>query len=513
MKIGNSFNPEKAEQSLSYAYKCWHSYNYEKNPMGITAEEMQTITRNWQSEVSKWEANAAQDDNAYEIDDDDLSFNEDCNKPHVDSRLDKNARIKSFEKNNKGTVEKLNDSSAANGALNGLTGLNGLTTAFSVTSAFVDEISVEACTAGIMAACSLSFLISTLYYAIRPNKKEKEALILLEEMMLEQQNKVADTRAAIESYEERISELTEGVFEASEENDKTLEDKQKQYESCMEVYNQILERAKNGEQISDEDRELLKEIGKLLQDLGKEIAELSEENEEFKEDSLSDIGDYEDSYNSANEALTESASIADSAASYDESVKKAAHSLGISQSLNATMGFINGALAAAFSWFAPSYAPFAAMGVAAGGMSTAAACEQFDIEKRIDQEINVRKETQAINEDAFSQYDDSVVSFEQYYADAEDVEFEVPEELTGLEDFEVPEIPDTPQAPETTAPTQADDSTKEKPDSTPASTSDNPVSSNGNTSINPFANSTGNSNSAGSWGSSPQDDDKKNPFI
>ena len=68
-----SFDLSRALGSQSYAFKCWENYYYGNNTMGIDAKSMGEIKQTYKSELANWQANALNDENAYEIPDDDFS--------------------------------------------------------------------------------------------------------------------------------------------------------------------------------------------------------------------------------------------------------------------------------------------------------------------------------------------------------------------------------------------------------------------------------------------------------
>ena len=59
--------------SITDSYNAWYDYKYGGNARGISASEISDIETRWKSNLKSWEAQAAKDENKYEISDDDFS--------------------------------------------------------------------------------------------------------------------------------------------------------------------------------------------------------------------------------------------------------------------------------------------------------------------------------------------------------------------------------------------------------------------------------------------------------
>ena len=138
--------------------------------------------------------------------------------------------------------------------------------------------------------------------------------------------------------------------------------------------------------------------------------------------------------------------------------------------------------------------PFAALAFTGAGLSTSAIVQQSHVLHDVNKELDVRHDTQSVISDTTNIFDESYDIYGQSLSDVEGITFEIPENLTGLEDFEIPDINTS----------GADgNSGSTNPFASPASSPSEGNPSDG-TPNNPFA-------STPSTATAP--DDKKNPFA
>lgn len=405
-----TFNPVNAEHSSTYAYKCWYNYNYEKNTMGISEEDMQKINDQYKGKISEWKATAEKDNNSYVIDDD--SFTTDSLNQAYNNKIN--------EIDDK-IGEKANTNSSGQSTIISA-GLSGV--------------------ASFTAAAPISLAIGVTYMATQPNKDEARALTELKEMMMEHQDQLAVAQDKLDELQEIILEKVENAYGTQEDGTETLEKKQKTYDVLLESYQEIMERVESGEAISEEDKALLESIGESIQLLGKEIQELQETIQTSIGDINDDIDSTEDIYGEKAADIEESLATTDYAASFDDTTKALTIAQIAIQSKNAVDGLAIGAWltaagSAPFCWWMLA---FAAMGFTGAGLSTSAVVQQTHVLHDVNDEIDVRHGTLDVIEETAGVYENSYDIKDMAVNEVSDIEFVVPEELTGLEDFEIPDM-------------------------------------------------------------------------
>lgn len=464
--INNAFDLNRAQESQSYGYKCWYNYNYERNTMGISSEDIKTITQTWESEISNWNAIASKDVNAYEIEDDDWNFAYDTGKQQGIDTSGHNGNI-TGNKAQTGVTLGLSTGNAATTAAAGASA--GSKAASSATNGAANSAAGGASKSKFqswMVSAPLSLALAILYTATQPNKKEKDALLELQKQMEEASLNMQDQQVNLSDLSDEILDLSEGAFGVQEDNEKTLEEKQEEYETYNEGYQTLMARIEAGETLSDSDMELLESCKTNLEALGEEIATLQEEFEDSISDAYGEIEGKQDTYDSVAEGIANSVGLTDLSESYDKATKTMCIVEGVSQTLNTATGAV-AAVQAGISFAASLgmnvYAGVAmGMGTAAAVMSGKGAGEQFKWAADIGDVIDVRKETQDITNQTLSLYDEGMDKFETNLTDVGDIEFVLTEGLEGVDEMELADAPAQSTTPESTETPEAPKKEKEE---------------------------------------------------
>lgn len=484
-----TFNPVNAENSQSYAYKCWYNYNYEKNTMCISEEDMQRINEQYKGKLVEWKATAEKDNNSYIIDDESFTTAT-LSEPVTKKTRVASAQSEDYTKAKDNIDKKVGGKVNTGGDIAQVTGslaMSGAATAVGFTSLLALPFVVSA---------PLCLSVGVLYMATQPNKDEARALNELKEMMLQQKDELAVSQEELEKLSNVILDKVVNANKVQEDSNETLEEKQQTYELLMAAYQEIMQRVENGETITEEDKATLREIGKSIQALGKEIKDLQESAQTSLADINDDIASSESTYDDKSEKISTSLATTDYAADFDEATKVLTGLEIASQTVNATEGAALGTMltimgSAPFCWWILA---FAALAFTGAGLSTSAIVQQSHVLHDVNKELDVRHDTQSVISDTTNVFDESYDIYGQSLSDVEGITFEIPENLTGLEDFEIPDINTS----------GADgNSGSTNPFASPASSPSEGNPSDG-TPNNPFASTPSTATAS---------DDKKNPFA
>lgn len=429
--IGNNFDAERAAESQSYAYKCWYNYNYEKNTMRIPEFEINSIVKQYQSEISNWEANAAEDNNAYEIEDDDWTT----------ASLE-GEKVAEETAGHDGDRTKANSRATATNAVAVGTVAGTLVGGAATASFFGVSFSGGLGAVGPYIACPLALATGILYEALKPNKKEHQALMELEELLKIGQGNLNTSQLQLDQIDNEIVEQGEELEETQEESQKEIEAKIKLYETAMAIYLQLVTRAESGsEEFTEEDKARLQACGESLKILGEEVAVLQATSADSVEESYDDMEAKQADFDEQATSIATEEGIADFTESFDKATRNSAILTATAQSANVTMGLVFGAIALAQSFKGPAIdfvcLALSAAGFAGAGMSAHGVVEQSKFAHNIGKEIEVRENTQDLVVETYDYYDGKLSSFDEHLTVVSETELEVPEELVALQDFEV----------------------------------------------------------------------------
>lgn len=463
-----SFDLSRALNSQSYAYKCWENFYYGNNTMGIDSKSMGEIKQTWKSEIANWQANALNDENAYEIPDDDFDRAYQNGK-----NTGKDAT--GYDGKTGGTIAR-----GVGDAVVGATGavLPFINTGIDVGTKAVSKAAIKAgegltgkaaesasktiakgSNASWIIGAPLNLLQGTLYMAKKPNKTEKEACDVLQDTMAESQAATMSAQEEMAAMGEELMSLSDEAAEYNEEANDQIEEQKTEYDLYMASFNALKEKAESGEALTEDEKALYKELGGLLTEKGENITVIQEDAGDTVTTIYDDMGTYQEGYDYAAETVAEIQGVTDYAASFDKTTQTMCYVEGAAQTLNAGSALINGYKAGAFalsgSWAfgATAWAwAFVAMAAAGFGMSSAGATEQFKWAGEVGAEIKAREAAQDLNASTSDMYDTEVDNYDNWMTGVEDLELEIPDEIAPPENTELPGGGTTTGEEETAAP-------------------------------------------------------------
>lgn len=450
----DSFDLSRALNSQSYAFKCWENFYYGNNTMGIDSKSMGEIKQTWKEEIPNWQANALDDENAYEIPDDDFD------------NAYKNGRqagqdATGYDGKTGGTIARgVGDATvAAAGAVLPFinTGINvgtkavakaaektgeGLTgQAASAASKTLDKGS----NASWIIGAPLNLVQGTLYQTLKPNKEEKEACDKLQDTMAESQAATMSAQEEMAAMGEELMTLSDEAATYNEEANEQIEEEKTEYDMYMQTYTALKEKAESGEQLTEEEKALYTEIVGLLTESGEVIQEVQDDTSDTVTTIYDDMGTFQEGYDYAAETVAEIQGITDYAESFDKTTQVMCYVEAASQGLNVASSAKNawqaGAFAMSGSWAfgATAWAwAFVAMAAAGGAMSGVGAAEQINWAGQVGTEIEARKATQDLNAATNDVYEAEVENYDGWMSGVEDLELEIPDEIEAPEDTSLP---------------------------------------------------------------------------
>ena len=463
----DSFDLSRALNSQSYAFKCWENFYYGNNTMGIDSKSMGEIKQTWKEEIPNWQANALDDENAYEIPDDDFD------------NAYKNGRqagqdATGYDGKTGGTIArgvgdatlaaagavgaqvtksvvskaatKALSTSGTNNALTGA-GVNAVNNAAKKGTQLTTQEAGKAVgkSAGSIVGCVIGLATATAYMAKKPNKTEKEACDKLQDTMAESQAATMSAQEEMASMGEELMTLSDEAATYNEEANEQIEEEKTEYDMYMQTYTALKEKAESGEQLTEEEKALYTEIVGLLTESGEVIQEVQDDTSDTVTTIYDDMGTFQEGYDYAAETVAEIQGVTDYAESFDKTTQTMCYVEGAAQTLNAASSAKSAyeafALAASGSWAfgatAWAYA-FGAMGAAGAVMSGVGAAEQFNWAGQVGTEIEARKATQDLNAATNDVYEAEVENYDGWMSGVEDLELEIPDEIEAPEDTSLP---------------------------------------------------------------------------
>ena len=462
-----SFDLSRALNSQSYAFKCWENFYYGNNTMGIDSKSMGEIKQTWKEEIPNWQANALDDENAYEIPDDDFD------------NAYKNGRqagqdATGYDGKTGGTIARgVGDATLAaagavgaqvtksvvskaatkalstEGTKNALTGagVNAVNNAAKKGTQLTTQEAGKAVgkSAGSIVGCVIGLATATAYMAKKPNKTEKEACDKLQDTMAESQAATMSAQEEMAAMGEELMTLSDEAATYNEEANEQIEEEKTEYDMYMQTYTALKEKAESGEQLTEEEKALYTEIVGLLTESGEVIQEVQDDTSDTVTTIYDDMGTFQEGYDYAAETVAEIQGVTDYAESFDKTTQTMCYVEGAAQTLNAASSAKSAyeafALAASGSWAfgatAWAYA-FGAMGAAGAVMSGVGAAEQFNWAGQVGTEIEARKATQDLNAATNDVYEAEVENYDGWMSGVEDLELEIPDEIEAPEDTSLP---------------------------------------------------------------------------
>ena len=323
----DSFDLSRALNSQSYAFKCWENFYYGNNTMGIDSKSMGEIKQTWKEEIPNWQANALDDENAYEIPDDDFD------------NAYKNGRqagqdATGYDGKTGGTIARgVGDATLASagavgaqvtksvvtkaatkalsteGTKNALTGagVNAVNNAAKKGTQLTTQEAGKAVgkSAGSIVGCVIGLATATAYMAKKPNKTEKEACDKLQDTMAESQAATMSAQEEMAAMGEELMTLSDEAATYNEEANEQIEEEKTEYDMYMQTYTALKEKAESGEQLTEEEKALYTEIVGLLTESGEVIQEVQDDTSDTVTTIYDDMGTFQEGYDYAAETVAE----------------------------------------------------------------------------------------------------------------------------------------------------------------------------------------------------------------
>ena len=434
-----SFNLSLALQSESYAHECWHNYYAGGNTMGIRESDIGEVEKQWNSKVSKWKLQAdSTDENKYMIDDDDKQTSQ-------AKGAEKAAEAGSV---NKGANTAQAATSAVGGAVVALGGLSGGLKIGSKTiikpfnngvNKFLSGSKTENGTkvaknnkASDIATVILAALVAAKFWIDQPNKDARDAAKNVMEELGEQQ---ALSAQAQEDMDEAMAETEASADEAAEAEEET-NDAIAEHVTKMQAYHKSYAKLKNknGPLTEDEKNQMTNFEG-LITEIGGEDGKISKtyaEGQEVVAEKSEEIEEWQTSFDTSADIANETQGLTDALEDWDETSRIMCHVEAAGQTLN---GIGAGIAAARLSVKGFWNWAFAAIGYAAAASSGLAASKEEIWAADIGNEIDLRRETQEVNQITLDQYDEQIEAYEELNEDTMERVGAVPDDVdvTGEE--------------------------------------------------------------------------------
>ena len=436
------------------AYKAWYNYNYGGNTLNVSAEDIGEIQDKYAREIATtWAERATNDNNKYELTDDEKT-------EAKNSGEQRGKDVSEHDGSTDGTKSAVGSTASAIGALAG---------AFAAIYSSVARLTsgANATFAGTqVAAASGGLLLASALYlnSNKPNSEQAAACEKLTEEMGNAQGEIAEQDSIMEAADEELQCLSEEAEELNEETNDENEEAHADFSIYKEIYDTIMQKVQSGEPLTQEEKDMLKEIVPIMQELGIEIQDSTEETSEEVNDIYDEMGEQQDTFDTASEKIEEINGLTDFAAEFDEATKDNAKMVKTTSDFamygaagavtSGTIGIVAG-LSKQAKGYAMTFGgtPLIALGTAQciiGGIAVASGTTAGIMYKNIsnqqdgyaqiaETEIAAREATQDLNSELTDVYDERVEDYEGYLGAVEDLELEVPDDLEVPEEDAVPE--------------------------------------------------------------------------
>lgn len=413
-----------SESACRKAYLNYHCYG---NTMGISSKEMGEITSKWENKLKSWQNTVAKDENEYEFDD--SSFKESkqqgANKAKEETGFDGNK--------GKNTARVVGDLGTSVGSTVVSTALPAITK------------SSAGATASWIAGCVLGAATATLYFAKKPNKEQKKACDELQTILNANQEALQDEQTKMEKENVKTEELADNANEANEEANDTIEDQKTEHDFYMRTVNRLKAKADSGKKLTKEERDLYKDSADMAASTVETIDKTSDATTNTVADIYDEMSKSQDVYDYSAETIAEVEGITDYAESFDETTKKLCYTEAAAQGINAASSAWAAAkgslVAASGGWITALWAaPIVALGLGGVAGSRKAASQQIKWAGQVNTEIDIRKQTQDLNNETNDIYTENIDGYDGLMAGVDqDLNTEMPEDLSVPEEKTLPE--------------------------------------------------------------------------
>lgn len=417
--------------SEAYCRKAYLNYHIYGNTMGITASQMGQICQTYSGRLESWQSSASgNDENIYEFDDSEFLA--------LKNNGYEGAKTESGYENSKGGMitEGIGHSAGAIATA-------GVTLASKCTKATAGkgaEKGAEKGAADALAyvAIALAVVTAAAYFISKPNKEEKEVCDKLQGVMAEGQGQLGASQAEMDEMAQNLIQLSDEAADENEDANNEIEEKKTEYDMYLASVKALEAKANsgqadsNGQTLTEDEKALYKELVAILGEMGVEITERQESATETVGEIYDTMGTYQEGYDNAAETIATVQGETEFAATIDTATKAMCYVEGGAQTLNAaSAGIAAGKLIATGLWW--NYI-VAALGLGAAAASGAAATQQFTWAGEVNNEIQLRKGTEELNEMTVDIYDEELDNYDGWLTGVEDLEIEMPEDIEPVEE-------------------------------------------------------------------------------
>ena len=391
----------------------------------VSAEEKGQLSAKWGSDFVNQALSV--DSTKYEISDEDFNTAKENGK---------NAAKDSTGYDGEGgsTVSAVGSAVGAVGATACKVAGNGTTGAVIESTGIIGEKTAESWGSkgvklGDIATVILAAATAAKYWISNHNKDEHEAgMHLMENELPEGQGSLNEAQELIDEASENVTDLTEEAEEKNQEANDTIEEKKTLFDFNRQQYEALKAKKDAGGELTQDEKSLMRSVAPKMQETGTEINTITEETSDEVGELNDEIGEYQDSFDESAETIAEVEGVTDFAEGFDEQSRTLMYVEGGAQTLNGVSAGIAAAKLTAKGWW--NWA-FAAVGYAAAASSGIAASQQFSWASDMSQEIDVREQTQDLGTETTEIYDEELDNYAANIDVVEDLELEVPEDLTA----------------------------------------------------------------------------------
>lgn len=307
-------------------------------------------------------------------------------------------------------------------------------------------------------ACGTASAVGIAYAANKPNLEQVKACAEATNQIGAIQGSMNDTQADIEDTTSKADELAEEGSALQEEANENIEKEKTDYDFYKNTYITLKEKIDGGEKLTEDEQKMYEECIKYMTETGQNIEDIQNESSETMNDINSDIEDLTDSYTSSQESIEEYTGALDAVSKFDETTKNACYAEYTTQTVNAISGGASalqmGAIAAA-EYAEAGTASLTGIGalfgakklvdaiadtalaVAAGtgaALSAAGGQEQHNFAGEAGKTIEIRKQTQDLNDDLKEFHTKNLESYTTNVDIVQNATVEIPDDIEPPED-------------------------------------------------------------------------------
>ena len=447
--------------------KAYINYYVHGNTGGYSASDMGKIASKYsQSEINKWLegiTTLSQDTTEYQMTDDEKSDSQKAGAKAMNEAT-------GYDGDNSGmNARAVGDGVAAGvttaGAVGGL--IKGGSGVWSAGKSLVTGGGKEALgkvstniigTNMLRISCASASAVGIAYVANKPNSAQVNACVEATNQIGAIQGSMNDTQADIEEATSKADELAEEGSTLQEEANENIEKEKTDYDFYTNSYITLKEKIDGGEKLTEDEQKMYEECIKYMTETGQNIVDIQNESSETMNDINSDIEDLTDSYTSSQESIEEYSGALDAVSKFDETTQNACYTESTAQAINGATGAVSGTklgIIAAAEYVEGSAATATGIGALFGGkklidaiadtilagsalagaaMSAAGANEQHNFAGEAGKTIEIRKQTQTINEELSNFHTENLELYTANVDLVQNATVEIPDDIEPPED-------------------------------------------------------------------------------